>query len=44
MGYIGQKLLYIFLEKIDLKLLDIFGKTMVYTSPLDILIKIYGIY
>ena len=32
MGYIG------------LKLLNIFGKTLVYTGPLDILINNYGIY
>ena len=32
MGYIG------------LKLLNIFGKTLGYTGPLDILIKNYGIY
>ena len=32
MGYIG------------LKLLNIFGKTLGYTGPFDILIKNYGIY
>ena len=51
MGYIWKKygiywakiIIYI-LGYIGLKLLDIFAKTMGYTSPMDILIKIYGIY
>ena len=51
MGYIWKKhgiywakmIIYI-LGYMVLKLLDIFGKTMGYTSPLDILIEIYGIY
>ena len=42
-GYWAKIIIYI-LGYIGLKLLDIFGKTIEYTSPLDILIKINGIY
>ena len=38
------KIIIYTLGYIGLKLLDIFGKTMGYTSPLDMLIKIYGKY